>query len=108
MNPLHRRWMFVGFAAVAVGMLTWSFTAQINGRYLSVSHSVSQQFRAIPSEDALADYCYRLSKVEGVTGVSYRDYSPASRTARVTVFYDPQSTSVRQLRIFMQHTRILW
>ena len=31
------------------------------------------------------------------TGVSYRNYSPSERTALVTVFYNPQETSVRQV-----------
>lgn len=77
-------------------------------RYLTVNPSLTQRFVQVPSATSLDDLCYRLSGVQGVTGVSYREYSPNERTALVTVFFNPRETSVRQLRIFMLHTNILW
>jgi hypothetical protein len=77
-------------------------------RFLTLNPSLTQRFVQVPSEGSLVDLCYRLRTVQGVTGVSYRDFSPADRTALVTVFFNPRQTSVRQLRIFMLHTRILW
>jgi hypothetical protein len=91
-------------AAVTVaGSTVWE-----GDRYVSVNPSVSQKFTAIPDEHTLQDLCYRLQSVQGVTAVSYRDYSPEIGTAVVTVFYNPRQTSMRQLRIFIQHSRILW
>ena len=77
-------------ATVSVALLTPE-----RGRFLTVNPSVTQRFVAVPSETSLMDLCYRLRRVQGVTGVSYRNYSRSERSALVTVFYNPQETSVR-------------
>jgi hypothetical protein len=108
MKPQHRSLMaFVAVAAVVAG-LTWNFAAETSGRYLSVNPSITQRFHAIPSEEALTEYCQRLGTVQGITGVSFRDYSPEKRSALVTIFYDPSQTSVRQVKLYIDNTRMLW
>src|SRR3954469_12926258 len=109
MNIRTNRSLFLVLAIASVASLV--AVVMINGpydRYLSTAPSVSQQFTAIPNEQSLVDLCYRLQNVQGVTGVSYRDYSMVTKSAVVTIFYNPHETSVRQLRIFLQHSRILW
>jgi hypothetical protein len=98
--------MLVVAALAAYGAAT--FVHEPQERYLTLNPSVSQRFVSVGSEEALRDLCVRLSGVSGVTGVSYRDYQPDERSAVVTVFFNPRETSVRQLKIFMLHTRLLW
>lgn len=95
------------FAAVTVTATLLSL-GEPEQHYLTLNPSLTQRFVSVPSESSLSDLCYRLRGVQGVTGVSYRNYSASERSALVTVFYDPRETSVRQLRIFVLHTRILW
>ena len=92
---------------VVCGVLTY-WTTRSSSTYLSTRPSVSQTFMAIPNEQSLVELCYRLNQIQGVTGVSYRDYSMAKETAVVTVYYNPRQTSIRQLKIFLQYTRVLW
>jgi hypothetical protein len=94
--------------ATIVGYATASYIHEPRLRYLTRNESLTQRFVAVSSEQSLADLCYRLRAVHGVTGVSYRDYSESSHSAYVTVFFNPEQTSVRQLKIFMLQTRILW
>jgi hypothetical protein len=107
-----RRWLKralpMVIAAGVAAYMSASFVSDPQKRYLTVNPSVSQRFVSVGSEETLGDLCYRLRGVHGVTGVSYRDYSAADRSATVTVFFNPRETSVRQLRIFMLHTKILW
>ena len=84
------------------------YISESHPRYLTATPSVTQRFVSVPSENSLIDLCYRLRGVQGVTGVAYRDYAPADGSAMVTVFFNPRETSVRQVRIFMLHTKILW
>jgi hypothetical protein len=97
---------------IVTGMLVAGTAALLTGsdaeRYATVNPVISQRFTEIPDENTLVDLCYRLQAVQGVTGVSYRDYSPETQSAIVTVFYNPRVTSTRQLRVFIQHTHILW
>ncbi|MBC8145299.1 MAG: hypothetical protein H7X80_06910 [bacterium] len=93
-------------ALVAAGSIY--FANKPSRVYLTRNPSVSQRFVKIPSEGSLVDLCYRLRDVQGVTGVSYRDYAPADQSATVTIYFDAQATSVRQLRIFMLHSKLLW
>jgi hypothetical protein len=95
-------------AALAGAALTLVVVEVPQQRYLTVNPSLTQRFVQVPSEQSLIDLSYRLQSVQGVTGVSFRDYSTRDRSALVTVFFNPRQTSVRQLKIFMLHTRILW
>ena len=107
--PVFRKRILPALALAAVAaMLSHGALQSQRTEYLTVNPSVTQRFVAVPSETSLADLCYRLSRVQGVTGVSYRDFDAAAHSARVTVFFNPRQTSVRQLKIFMLHTKILW
>lgn len=95
-------------SGIIATLVALKLTSESGDKYLSVAPTISQKFTAIPNEQALVDLSYHLQQVQGVTGVSYRDYSMATKSAVVTIYYDPLETSVRQLRIFLQHSRILW
>lgn len=107
-RPLFRRYIPLSIAATVVAIASVALIAPTQRTYITRNPSVSQRFVSVPSEAALVDLCYRLQGVYGVTGVSYRDYNATAHTALVTLFFDPQETSVRQLKIFMLHTKILW
>ena len=77
-------------------------------RYVTVNPSITQRFASVPNESKVAEFCYRLSALQGVTGVSYRDYNPINRTATITIFYDPGATNPRNIRIFLLHGDVLW
>jgi hypothetical protein len=96
-----------GVAAV-VAVVAAAATHADSKRYVSMDNAVHQVFTGIPSEQTLIDFCYRLRDVRGVTGVGYRDYSAHDGRAVITVFYNPQMTTVRQLRILMSYPYILW
>jgi len=107
---INRRQRIILLTAISVvvgaGLSLW--TAHSSSTYLSTRPSVSQIFVAIPNEQSLVELCYRINQIQGVTGVSYRDYSMTKESAVVTVYYNPRQTSIRQLRIFLQYTRVLW
>lgn len=94
--------------AAIVAAACLSIAGQPARAYLTINPSVAQRFVAVPSEASVIDLCYRLQGIQGVTGVGYRDYSPENSSATVIVFYNPRETSVRQLKIFMLHTNLLW
>lgn len=97
-------------AMLALGTTAFFLTlaTRTDSRYVSTGHSISERVVAIPFEKALVDYCEVLSKVEGVTGVSYREYDVIGKTAIVTVYYDPGRTTDRQIRTYLGHTRSIW
>lgn len=107
-HTILTRVLALGAVAIAGAALAIVAIDAPQQRYLTVNPSLTQRFVQVPSEQSLVDLSYRLQGVQGVTGVSYRDYSPSDRSALVTVFFNPRQTSVRQLKIFMLHTRILW
>jgi hypothetical protein len=107
LNRRHRTILLATISIVVGGALSF-WTTRSSSTYLTTRPSVSQTFMSIPTEQSLVELCYRLNQIQGVTGVSYRDYSMAKETAVVTVYYNPQQTSNRQLRIFLQYTRVLW
>lgn len=76
--------------------------------YVSTGHSISERVVDIPYEKALVDYCAVLSQVNGVTGVSYRGYDVITKTAIVTVYYDPGRTTDQQIRTYLGNTRSIW
>lgn len=95
------------FGLAVVGTVSW-LTGIGSQQFVTATPAVTQKFSAVPSERALLIVCFRLKNVQGVTGVSFRDYSPLQHTAIVTVFFDPALTSPRQIMIFVQHTSVLW
>src|SRR5688500_13509900 len=101
----HLVLVVLGLAAAGWGTST---SLSDSDRYVSASPSISQNFVSIPNEGALLDLCYRLRSLSGITGVSYREYSPDKGSAVVTVFYNPVRTSPRALRIFMLYPYMLW
>lgn len=76
--------------------------------YVSSGYALSERVINIPYEQALVDYCAALNKVEGVTGVSYRDYDVLEQTAVVTVHYNPAETTPRQIRTYLGNTKSIW
>ena len=104
----RRRTILLTAVCIVVGVGLSFWTTRSSSTYLTTRPSVSQTFVAIPSEQSLVELCYRLNQIQGVTGVSYRDYSMAKESAVVTVYYNPRQTSIRQLKIFLQYTRVLW
>jgi len=97
-------------ALVGVGMtfMASRFVSTEAERYVTVNPSITQRFASVPNESKVAEFCYRLRSLEGVTGVSYRDYDPVNRTATITIFYNPRATTVRNIRIFLLHGDVLW
>ncbi len=93
-------------AAVAAAVVPW--TSRTSQNYITHSPSITQTFNGVLSETMLTDFCYQVQGIQGVTGVSYRDFSATRRTATITVYYNPQMTSVRQIKIFMQGSGVLW
>jgi hypothetical protein len=104
----RRRVILLTAVGIVIGASLSFWTTRSSNTYLSTRPSVSQTFVAIPNEQSLIELCYRINQIQGVTGVSYRDYSMAKESAVVTVYYNPRQTSIRQLRIFLQYTRVLW
>ena len=95
----------LGAAAAAWAMSATSFDSD---QYVSATPSVSQRFVSIADENALLDLCYRLRSLAGITGVSYREYSPETGSAIVTVFYNPRFASPEAIKVFMQYPHVLW
>lgn len=102
------RRVLLTFTALVVAACVSNITLRTSGTYVSHTPSITQNFSGVLSEQMLTDFCFQLRNVQGVTGVTYRDFSTARRTAMITVYYNPQETSVRQIRIFMQGSGVLW
>lgn len=93
-------------AAVAAGAV--AVTAGAADEYVTASPAVTQRFGGISDEAMLLDFCARLETVRGVTGVRYRDYDPTQRAATLMVYYNPRMATPRQIKIFLDHSAILW
>lgn len=101
------RRVLLALTALVVAVGVSSITQRTGSTYVSHTPSISQNFSGVLSEQMLVDFCFQMRNVQGVTGVTYRDFSRATRTAMITVYYDPQETSVRQIKIFMQGSGVL-
>ncbi|MCE7935619.1 MAG: hypothetical protein DYG96_13665 [Chlorobi bacterium CHB2] len=93
--------------AAAVGYFTNRALLPFADRYIGTSHQLTMQLQQVQSEERLVEFCYQLHSLEGVTGVSYQNYSALERTATVRVFYNPAHTTPRMLRVFLQHSELL-
>jgi len=102
------RRVLLTLAAVATALIISPWTSRTSTRYVSRSPFITQHFSGVLSETMLVDFCYQVRNIPGVTGVTYRNFSAAKRTATITVYYNPSETSVRQVRIFMQGSGVLW
>ena len=91
----------------ATGYLVNHALLPFQERYIGTSHQLTMEFREIQSEDRLVEFCYQLHLLQGVTGVSYQHYNPMERTATIRVFYNPQSTTPRMLRVLLQHSELM-
>ncbi len=94
--------------AVVTAVIAAATVTEDAGKFVTVNPSISQRFVSIPNESTLADFCYRLSELNGITGVSYRNYDALRQTAIVTVFYNPKATTPRNIRIYLEHSYVLW
>lgn len=93
---------------VGITVLASRFVASEAEQYATVNPSITQRFASVPNESKVAEFCYRLRTLDGVTGASYRDYDPINRTATITIFYDPNATTPQNIRIFLLHGDVLW
>lgn len=93
---------------LGTAVLFLALASRSGSQYVSTGYSISERVIAIPYEKALVDYCAALSRIEGVTGVSYRDYDLIEKTAIVTVYYDPVRTTDQQIRTYLGNTRSIW
>lgn len=102
------RRVLLAAAALGIALYVSHSTSRTADVYVSHSPAMTQQFTGVLSEGMLVDFCYQVRTIQGVTGVTYRDFSPARRTATITVYYDARETSIRQIKIFMQGSSVLW
>lgn len=108
--PLFRYKKQIALSLIGIAIMGWSahLTLRTSENYVTASPKLEQHFTGVMSEKMLVDFCYQLQGMRGITGVSYREYAPAKRTALITVYFNPRLTSARQIQIFMQHANILW
>ena len=109
-SPLFRYKKQIALSLAGIAVLAWTarITLSTSNDYVTASPKLEQRFTGVMSEKMLLDFCYQLQGMRGITGVSYREYAPAKRTAMITVYFNPQLTSARQIQIFMEHASILW
>ena len=107
-HSIRLRYLVLPVLAAVAAVWATSATSIDSDRYVSATPSVSQRFVSIADETSLLDLCYRLRSLAGITGVSYREYSPEAGTAIVTVFYNPRNASPEAIRVFMQYPYVLW
>ncbi len=62
----------------------------------------------VPFEMALEPYIDHLEQREGVTSATYTDYNPVTKTAMVTVTFDPSVTSARIVDAWLGNTTSVW
>ncbi len=103
---LARCAMLLACVAVAAGAVV--LTTDAADEYVTASPAVTQRFGGITDETMLLDFCTQLETVRGVTGVRYRDYDSSRRAATLIVYYNPRMATPRQIKIFLDHSAILW
>jgi hypothetical protein len=110
-----KRWSMITSKRIRLSMVALFAAASVTAimsmqtsEFVSGSPSVTWRFESVRSEDQLIDLCYRIQEIYGVTGVTYQNYDATNASATVTVFFNPQATSVRQIRILMMNAKILW
>ncbi len=109
-NTLYRGIRMIAAMSICGIVAALVVTATRTGadQYASASPAVTIQYKGVHSENMLLDFCSQLRMVRGITGISYRDYDSAAGSALLTVYYDPKLASPRQIRIFLDHSNILW
>ncbi len=102
------RWIIsIGLSIGVIATIVW-LNLDTEQRYITASPSLTQRFNDVASEKVLIDFCYRMGQVYGVTGVSYRDYSPQTGSAIITVYYDPAVASLRELNVLLHNSQVIW
>ncbi len=86
------------------------FTAGVVGGWIDLDddYTITRRVVGVPYEDALVEYCQVLEELEGVTGVSYKDYNGITGSALVTVHYNPELTSPKILMVWLGNTKSIW
>jgi hypothetical protein len=107
-RAIRLRFVLLPILGAVAALWATSATSIDSDHYVSATPSISQRFVSIADEAALLDLCYRLRSLTGITGVSYREYSTDTRSAIVTVFYNPRTASPQAIRVFMQYPYVLW
>lgn len=103
-----KKQIFLTIATTSLAIFIGIAAGSGSEKYVSASPAITQRFTGVMSEKMLLDFCYQVRALKGITGVSYRDFSPSQRTATVTVFYNPRVTTQRQIKIFLEHASVLW
>jgi hypothetical protein len=106
LRPGRRTLLLV--AALSIAATVAFITASGSEELVTSTPSLTQKFTDVVSEKMLLDFCYQLRTIHGVTGVSYRDFNPAARSAVITVYYNPRITSSHNIKVFLQNARVLW
>ena len=101
------RGIFCLLLGLTVGYLVNQALLPFANQYVGADHQLTMVFQEIESEQRLVEFCYQLHTLQGVTGVSYQHYNPIERTATVRVFYNPETTTPRMLRVLLQHSELL-
>ena len=70
--------------------------------------AITRRVIDVPFELALKAYIGELSKLEGVTSASYSNYSPLTKSAMVTVTYNPNKTAPRVIEAWLGNTTSIW
>ena len=96
LRPGRRILLFL--AALSVVATVAFITADGSDELVTSTPSLTQKFTDVSSEKMLLDFCYQLQTLHGVTGVSYRDFSPASRSAISVSLAELTASSSRDRR----------
>ncbi len=109
LNPLRYKKQIIFLAiCVSTSVMIVQWTGDGSDEYVSASPAITQRFTGVLSEKMLLDFCYQVRNLRGITGVSYRDYSASERSAVITLYYNPRVTTQGQIKIFLEHSNVLW
>ena len=70
--------------------------------------AITRRVVDVPFEIALKAYVGELRKLEGVTSASYNNYDPMTKSALVTVTYDPKETAPKIIEAWLGNTTSIW
>lgn len=100
--------MVPGRAVIAFGIAIVGLTALVATTAGDGDWAVTRRVVGVPYEVALKDYVERLSRLDGVTSATYREYDPLAKTARVTVTYDPRTVDTEVIEAWLGNTTSMW
>ncbi|MEO6046236.1 MAG: hypothetical protein ABIQ57_02060 [Candidatus Kapaibacterium sp.] len=104
----HYRAFVLSITAIMVGLFVASFVDSRSEGFVTSTPSLTLRFTGLANEQSMLDFCYQLQTIQGITGVTYREYSPGTQSALITVFYNPHVASERQIKVFLQNSTVVW